>query len=181
MPDTQTTRPERRFATELRIRTNPQFDHEIEPDENEFAFWNPVTATNDLVKLANVALEVTEILTDTRKERLGVEIDLRGVRRKLESIEHDLLVKDPLTPTEAKTLKTIGAALVRRLESASEERQAEVAALRAAEVELEDRLLRLKEIIDASYDWNKTNVQVSDNLKTALAFYKDERKRQYER
>jgi len=166
------------FVDELRIRVNPQFDHDIDPDQNEFAYWNPVSATNDLIKLANAALDVTQAITDGMRERTQLQTELRKVTRLIDQVEHHVLVEDPLTPTEAKTLKTVAAALERRF--VSQGYADKVHELQTTRHELEDRIAKLTDRIDAGHAWNKTNERVSDNLKTALSFYKDERKRAYQ-
>lgn len=168
----------RRLVDELRVRVNPEYDHDVDPEENPYVYWNPVTATNDLVKLANAALEITQAITDAMQERTKLEVALRAVTRELERHEHNLLIDNPLTPTEAKTLKTVAAAIQSRAHMAGAFDHIEV--LRSKQAELEDRIVVLKERIDAGHAWNKTNERVSDNLKTALAFYKDERKRAYQ-
>lgn len=168
----------RPLAEELRVRVNPEFDHEIEPEQNAFAYWNPVSATNDLIKLANAALEITQAITDAMRERTQLKVELRQVNRQLEDLENLVLVDDPLTPTEAKTLKTVAAALERRFQVQGYEEGART--LRDKRDTLTDRIMKLDDRIEAGHAWNKTNERVSDNLKTALAFYKDERKRAYQ-
>lgn len=168
----------RRLADELRVRVNPEYDHDVDPEENPYQFWNPVTATNDLVRLANAALEITQAITDAMQERTKVEVALREVTRELEMLEHNLLVDNPLSPTEAKTLKTVAAAVQSRAHMSGHFDQLQ--SLRERQAQCEDRILLLKERIDAGHAWNKTNERVSDNLKTALSFYKDERKRAYQ-
>jgi hypothetical protein len=168
----------KKLSDDLRIRVNPEFDHEADPDANEFAFWNPVSATNDLIKLANAALEITQAVTDAMQERTRLKIDLRNAERDLEALERAVMVSEPLSPTEAKSNKTISGALQRRFES---EGYAEsVGELRAKRDRLEDRIEKLQDRIDAGHFWLKTNERVSDNVKTALAFYKDERRRAYQ-
>lgn len=163
---------------ELRIRVNPEFDHDIDPDQNEFAYWNPVSATNDLIKLANAALEITQAISDAIMEKTQLEIELKAVTRELEDLENHALVEDPLTPTEAKTLKTVAAALERRY--AVQGYTEVVRELKTKRDALADRMVKAEGKISAGHVWNKTNERASDNIKTALSFYKDERKRAYQ-
>lgn len=163
---------------ELRIRVNPRFDHDIEPEENEFAYWNPVSATNDLIKLANSTLEITQAITDAMRERTQLHIELRQVSREIEEVENHVQVEDPLTPTEAKTLKTIAAALQRRVSMQGYDEH--MKKLRDRKDSISDRIDKLDDRIEAGHAWNKTGERVSDNIKTALSFYKDERKRAYQ-
>lgn len=166
------------LADDLRIRVNPQYDHDIDPEENEFGYWNPVSAVNDLIKLANAALEITQAITDAMRERTQLELELRKVTRQIDELENQALVADPLTPTEAKTLKTVAAALQRRFVASGA--QDVVEQLRTQRDTLADRIEKLKDRIEAGHVWNKTNERVSDNVRTALSFFKDERRRAYQ-
>lgn len=173
-----TTEAKRKLVDDLRIRVNPGFDHDVDPEENEFAYWNPVTATNDLIKLANAALEITQAITDAMQEKTQLEVELRKMTRELDDLENKMLVDEPLSPTEAKTLKTVAAALERRFASSGYADAAHD--LRAKRDALSDRIVKLQNRIDAGHTWNKTNERVSDNIKVALSFYKDERRRAYQ-
>lgn len=166
------------MADQLKVRVNPEFDHEIDPEQNEFAYWNPVSAVNDLVRLANAALDITQSITDDMQERMRLQQTLRELNRQLDTVENHVLVEDPLTPTEAKTLKTVSAALERRF--VSQGYSEEVAKVKAERDKVADKIAKLDDRIDAGHVWNKTNERVSDNIKTALAFYKDERRRAYQ-
>lgn len=172
------TTPKPTLSDQLRIRVNPEFDHDVDPDANDAAYWNPVSAVNDLIKLANAALEITQMVTDTMRERTKVQVELKNVERDIESLERHVVVEDPLTPTEAKSNKTIAAALQRRYEHQGYEDR--VSELRTKRDNLEDQLYKLQSRIEAGHTWNKTNERVSDNLKVALSFYKDERRRAYQ-
>jgi uncharacterized coiled-coil DUF342 family protein len=163
---------------QLRLRVNPEFDHDIEPEDNQFAYWNPVSATNDLIKLANSTLEITQAITDAMRERTKLTIALREVSRELEDVENTVMVQEPLSPTEAKTLKTISAALERRFETQGYVDH--VRKLKDKRDKLNDEIEKLDDRIEAGHAWNKTSERVSDNLKTALSFFKDERRRAYQ-
>lgn len=166
------------LADQLLVRVNPEYDHDIDPEQNEFSYWNPVSATNDLIKLANAALQITQAITDAMQTRVRLKVELRNVERDLEALERAVMVADPLTPTEAKSNKTISGALQRRFEDQGYADA--VGDLRTKRDALEDRIEKLQERIDSGHAWNKTNERVSDNIKTALAFFKDERRRAYQ-
>lgn len=168
----------RRLADELKVRTNPEYDHDVDPEENPYVFWNPVTATNDLIRLANAGLEITQAISDARQERAQLEMQSRTTTREIERRENALLIADPLSASEAKTLKTVAAAIQGRAYASGASEVLE--ALYNQKNALEDRILELKDQIDIGHDWNKTNERVSDNLRTALSFFKDERKRAYQ-
>lgn len=168
----------RKLAEELRLKVNPHFDHEVDPEENEFAYWNPVSATNDLIKLANAALEVTQAVTDALQEKTQVRLKRKQLEREIDTLEKQLLVFDPPSPSETKTTKLVAAAIERRaLESDQAER---LTALREQCFALERKELELEGHVDVGMMWAKTNEKVSDNIKTALAFYKDEKRRAYQ-
>lgn len=166
------------LADQLRIPVNPQYNHDAPPEENEFALWNPVSATNSLIVLANAALDVAQAISDEMADRLQTWRTKKDVERRIDEMEQRLLVKDPLSPTEAKTLKLVSAAVWRRAlaEGVSQELQA----LYDERQALEEALQEHDQRIEAGLMWNKTNEKVSDNVRSALSFFKDERKRAYQ-
>jgi hypothetical protein len=168
----------RRLADELRLRTNPHYDHDVDPAENEFEFWNPVSATNDLIKLANSALEIAQVVSDAMTEKVKVKVQRKLLERQIDAIEKKLLVEDPPSPSETKTTKLVAAAIERR--AAESGKGEELYTLRKELAELEDREAELEGTVDTGMMWAKANEKVSENIKTALSFYKDERKRAYQ-
>lgn len=172
-----TEKKARRLGDELMIRTNPEYDHEVDPSENEFQFWNPVSATNDLIKLANAALEVGQAVSDSMKRRTAAAVKRRELELQLEDLERELLVKEPPSASEAKSLKLISAAVERRATEAG--RLEELQKIRAQiDVYIKAESIEQHKI-DSGMMWLKVNERVSDNLKSALSFYKDERRREY--
>jgi hypothetical protein len=171
--------PKRLLAEELKVRVNPHYDHDVDPEQNEFGFWNPVSVTNDLVKLANAVLEVTQEISVKTEERQRQKKDRRKAERRLESIESELLADDKLSPTEAKTLKTVAAAIHARARKSIHAPEYEALTIQLGD--LEERIGTLDAELDVLHEWNKTAEKIGDNLKTALSFYKDERRREYGR
>lgn len=167
-----------KLAEKLKLRTNPDYDHSLDPDVDQPAFWSPITATNDLVKLANAALDVAQAVNDAMARKTRVTIEHRQVRRQIEQLEKELIYADPLTPTEAKTVKLVEAAVYRRAEAAG--RMDEYEALLTEQQGLEDIILECEAHIENGLMWNKVNQNVSENIKTALSFYKDEKRRAYQ-
>jgi hypothetical protein len=165
------------MSDRLRIAVNPNYDHD-DPDSNEFGYWNPVTATNDLIRLANAALDIAQSISDARHTRVTLKQQLRELERQLDELERRVLNQDPLSPTEAKTLKTVAAAVYRRFDAHGIVDQAK--ALQDQMAVVVDQLDHLDDRIETGHMWLKTNSQVSDNIQTALSFYKDERKRAYQ-
>jgi hypothetical protein len=168
---------ERNFADELRIRTNPHYDHAREPEENPVDYWNPVSATNDLIKVANATLEITSHVSKDMKDLMTVRTRRKQLERDIEAFERDLLVKEPPATGETKSTKLVAAAIERRATAAGTLPQylamlTELAQLAQDEVRLDSR-------IERGHLWLKTAERLSDNIKTALSFYKDERKHDY--
>lgn len=168
----------RRLADDLRVPVNPLYDHDVDPEENPYQFWNPVSATNTLIVLANAALEVSQAVSDEMAARTQTWRRKKEVEKEIDRLEQQLIVNDPLTPTEAKTNKLVAAAVWRR--AIDQGMQETLQDLYAERDRLEELHHEHDERIDAGLMWNKTNERVSDNVKTALSFYKDERKRSYQ-
>lgn len=169
--------PKRSFADELKIRVNPHYDHTVDPENNEFSYWNPVSANNDLVKMANATLEITSQISQDMAVLLKVRVAKKEAEHLLEVFERDLLVKEPPSASETKTNKLVAAAVQRR---------AVAAGLVETYTNLVDTIhqsdqaeMKLNNRIDRAHLWLKTAERVSDNIKTALSFYKDERKHDY--
>ena len=167
----------RRFAEELKVRTNPHYDHNVDPSENEVDFWNPVSATNDLIKVANATLELTAQISRDMTLRLRVKTRRKQVEHDLEQFERALLVAEPPSAAETKTNKLVAAAVERRAKSAGtlgkyHEMLQELTELSSDDMAIESR-------IDRAQLWLKTAERLSDNIKTALSFYKDERRNEY--
>ena len=150
------------LADDLKVRVNPEYDHDIDPDANDFAYWNPVSATNDLIKLANSALQITQAITDAMQDRMRLNIELRNIERDLETLERAVMVADPLTPTEAKSNKTISGALQRRFEDQGYADS--VSELRSKRDKLEDRIDKLQELIDAGVLDEATHTFTGDHV-----------------
>lgn len=168
------TKP-RKLADELRIRVNPHYDHDVEPSENEIQYWNPVSATNDLIKLANAAIDVAQRISDTMREKTRVTLERRTAEHELEDLERRLLVGEPPTASEAKSTKLTNAAIDRRAKEQGELEK--LTGLRTRLRALDAEVERAQSTIDTGYMWMKANERMSDNIKSALSFYKDERRR----
>lgn len=165
----------RKLSQELRIRVNPTYDHDVAPEENEFQYWNPVSATNDLIKLANAALDTAQRISDSMRAKTELATEKRELENLLDSLERELLVKEPPSASEAKSLKLINAAIERRAKEQGKER--ELKELRNELQVLESDMEREQSVIDTGFMWLKANERMSDNIKSALSFYKDERRR----
>lgn len=165
----------RKLSEELKIRVNPNYDHEAGPEGNEIQYWNPVSATNDLIKLANAALETAQRISDSMRAKTELSTEKREVENDLEKLERELLVKEPPTASEAKSLKLINAAVERRAQEQG--RNEELNQLRDELRSIEADMEKEQSVIDKGFMWLKANERMSDNIKSALSFYKDERRR----
>lgn len=171
--DRTPTKPARRsLARELRVPTNPQYDHDAAPEENEFAFWNPVTATNKLVMLANSDLELTEAVADAMRQRNGHRLLLEEAERELEGLERELLATQPLGNAESKNNKTTAAAVYARAVDTG--RKAAYDALQTRVATHRTAVTKLTGQIDRWMAWIQASERVGRHLQTALSFWKAE-------
>lgn len=161
----------------MRIVTNPHFDLEIDPSENEFAYVNPVALNNDLIKLANEMITLAEAKVEAIKAIQKLKLERKKLERALDDLEQQLLRDDPLSPSEAKSLKTIAAAAARRAKESGH--LATIDELRAKIRAVEDQIDKHDAIIRTSDIYWDTAERVSENIKTHLSFVKDEKKRAY--
>lgn len=161
----------------MEIKVNPHYDLDLPPEDQDFSYWNPVSATNDLLKLSNIAIELTQSASAAIRERLEVRVTRKQKIREIETIEKQLLVEEPPSPSEVKTSKLVEAAIDRRALAAG--RAEPLDALRREVGSLEDRERMLDDKVDSLMLWIKINEKVCDNIKTALSFYKDERRHEH--
>lgn len=165
-------KPKPRKAPLLQVPTNPDYVHDVDPEENEFQFWNPVAATNKLIMLSNADLSTTEAVSDAIGERNTHKEALEEAERKLERLERALVAQRPLGNTESKNNKTTAAAIYARAIDAGRQHEYDalqdtIAARRAAVTRLTGRIDRWMVWIDASE-------RVGRHLQTALSFVKSD-------
>lgn len=162
-------------AAIMRIQTNPSYQLDVDPTEQEWAYVNPVQLSNDLITIANELLVLAEANAEAIKSNQRLRLDRKKLEREQDDFETSLLAKDPLNPSEAKSLKTIAAAIERRVQQG--QLTAPVVARRAKLREFEDQIDRNDAIIKAAKLYWDTGVQVSTNLTVKLSWEKDERRR----
>jgi hypothetical protein len=159
----------------LKIRVNPAYDPLVDPTEQEWAYVNPVALNNDLISIANEMLVLAEAQATAIKENQEYRLAKKKLARLIDRYEVKLLAKDPLAPSEAKSLKTIAAAIARRTYEGGWEEWL---------TKQQDKLEELEDLIDeneatikrARLYW-ETGDKISGNIQTHLSFVKDERKR----
>jgi hypothetical protein len=156
----------------IKIPVNPTYDLEVDPSENEFAYVNPVSLTNQLIVLANEGITLAEIRTGAERKIAELKLERRKVERAIEDLEERLLRDEPLSPSEAKSLKTIGAAVARRVLQAGEQETFET--LRGKLRALDDQIEQQQQLANRSRIYTDTVEQVSENIKTALSYIKRE-------
>lgn len=171
------TPPKRKTPADImRIRTNPHFQLDEDPNEQEWAYVNPVQLSNDLIVIANEMLVLAEESSKAIKDNQKARLEKKKLERLLEDLETDYLAKDPLTPSEAKSLKTIAAAIERRIvQGAAHLTQYRV--WKSSARDLEDRMDRNEAIIRAAKLYWETAEKVSSNITVKLSWEKDERRR----
>lgn len=162
-------------ADRMRIRTNPHYQLDVDPTEQEWAYVNPVQLNNDLITIGNELLTLAELsalaIKDNRRLRLGK----RKLEREQEDFETRLIAEDPLSPSEAKSLKTIAAAIQRRVQQQqlTQEVSDRITKIRT----LEDEIERNDTIIKTAKLYYDAGDKVCDNITVHLSYVKDERRR----
>lgn len=161
------------IADRLKIQVNPEFDHEAEPEDQPVAYVNPVRLNNDLIRLSNQLV----LFAEERARLIGRRTKLRHQRRSIEtareSRERVLLRDTPLSPAEAKSLKTIEAAVARRAQLSGEE--AQFAAWDAELGTIEAELDKIEAAMDVYSVYAHTTERMTDNIKSHLSYVKAER------
>ena len=159
----------------MRVRTNPHYQMDVDPTEQEWAYVNPVQLNNDLITIANELLTLAEASAHAVRANQRLRLDKRKLERAQEDFETDLLAKDPLAPSEAKSLKTIAAAIERRVQQ--QQLSAIVSTRREQIRALEDEIDQNDATIRAAKLYYDAGEKVSDNITVHLSWVKDERRR----
>lgn len=162
-------------ADRMKIRTNPAFDKNVDPQEQEWAYVNPVALNNDLITIGNEMISLAEIMVGCIKENQQLRLDKKKLQRKQDDFETKLIAEDELSPSEGKNLKTTAAAIAKRVK----QRQfgTEVSDRLEKIRQLEDQIDKNEEIIKSAKLYWDTAERVSENIKTHLSWKKDEKKR----
>jgi hypothetical protein len=162
-------------ADRMRIRTNPAFDKTVEPQEQEWAYVNPVALNNDLITIGNEMISLAEVMVACIKENQRYRLDKKKLQREQDSLETRLLSEDQLNPSEGKNLKTTAAAIAKRIK---DHQFTTIVSNRMANIEhLEDLIEKNEEIIKTAKIYWDSAERLSDNIKTHLSWKKDEKKR----
>lgn len=162
-------------ADRMRIRTNPAFDKDVDPQDQEWAYVNPVALNNDLITIGNEMITLAEAMVGCIKENQRYRLDKKKLQRAQDSLEVRLLSEDQLNPSEGKNLKTTAAAIAKRVK---EKQFSKEVADRMSKIEqLEDAIERNEEIIKTAKIYWDSAERLSDNIKTHLSWKKDEKKR----
>lgn len=164
-------------ATRMKIKTNPAFDPDTDPTEQEWAYVNPVALNNDLIVIANEMLTLAEYTVQAINENKGYRLSRRKLQREQDDFETKLLAEDPLNPAEGKNLKTTAAALERRITQGQHSKVTEDRVKRIREYE--DAIERNDDIIKTAKIYWDTAERISDNIKTHLSFVKDEKRNRF--
>lgn len=160
-------------ADRLRVKVNPEYDHDEPPESQEFAYVNPVALNNDLIKIANEMLALADASVAAQKKVVKAKLEKRKLERELEGIEEDLLRDDALSPSEAKSLKTIQAAVARRAKE--NDKLAKIAQLRVSIAQLEDVIETQHATVSIAKLYWDTADRLGDNIKIHLSYVKRDR------
>lgn len=164
-----------KLVSPRQIPVNPYFNLDGDPHDNEFAYVNPVALNNQLIVLANEQLTLAQVRVSAERGITRLKLELRKVERDIEDLEETLLRDEPLSPSEAKSLKTIAAAVARRVKEAGKE--AAFATLRQSARAYADEIERASALVARARIYSDTAMNVSDNIKTHLSYVKSEREK----
>ena len=160
--------------SDLMIPTNPEYDWEVDPN-TQFDFVNPVVLNNKLMQHANAAITVTQAIVTANRKLNDLESKRVLLETELEDLEQKVLAKQPPTPAEAKTLKQLGAYIIRMMEQADDPSDY------ARYLQVKDELSGMaKEMAEhrMSVDNGRQVFQMlkmlSEEIKTHLSFVKNE-------
>lgn len=162
-------------ADRMRVRTNPAFDQDLDPQEQEWAYVNPVALNNDLVKIGNEMLTLASAMVQAINDNKKLRLEKKKLQRLQDDFETGLLASDPLNPSEGKNLKSTAAAIARRVKQGQHSALVEERTKKIREYE--DGIERNEDIIKTAKIYWDTAEKLSENLKTHLSWVKDERKR----
>lgn len=173
--DSPEARREPTVGARLRIRVNPAFDLERDPSAQDAVYVDPDALNNDLITIANEMVRLAEIEVAAMQENKQLRLRKRKLERILTEFETRLMAEDPLSPTEAKSLKLTAAAVLRRVADGGYTAWVEQRRTRLAQ--LENRIAENAETIQMAKLYWETAERLSDNIKTHLAYVKEERRR----
>lgn len=157
----------------LQIPVNPNYDWNKDPSE-QANYFNPVTLCNREVAYANKIIEIASKLAAANKQLAVARLRARTVRREITRIEAGLLGgQEP--PKEYTKNLVLQAAYVQQLVRGSE--YADNHRLLSDElITLEDSIEEQDAKINSGYKALDALKLASQNLQTALSFYKAEMK-----
>lgn len=172
-PDTTREKPLKRpYSARLKVKVNPTFDHDLDPDEQGFTYTNPVAINNEVIRLSNEMTTLAGAQGDALRAIAKLRLEKGKLERAQEDVEERLLRDHPLAPSEAKSNKTIAAAIARRvLEAGLEE---EFVTRRATIREIEDRIADHQATVDIAALYWKTADKLCTNCQTHLSWLKKE-------
>lgn len=165
-------------ATKLGVPVNPAYDFDREPQDNEFAYVNPVTLNNHQILLANEMARLADVCVAAMRANAANRKEKRLAERELRDREEGLLAETPLTATEAKNLQTTNAAIVRRAQEVPAVWQ-QIQELRQLIRQYEDAIDDNEALIERAQLYWKTADRMGEAIKTHLSYVKDDRKRAY--
>lgn len=157
------------------IPVNPNYDTDVPPEDQEFAYVNPVTLNVHQIELANEMARLADVEVKAKRDAVAHRLEKKKLERQVRDLEEALLANDPLKPTEAKNLQTTAAAIRRRAIAA--EQWDTLTALRQQIHALEDLIETADGLVDRARVYWTTAQHMNDAIKTHLAYVKDEWKR----
>ena len=152
---------------------NPQYDWAV-PAADQVEYANPVTVNNQVLLLANYAIEVTQSIVATNRKIRDAKEALKAAKHAKDDFQYDLMRTYPPPATATKSLALMEA-FVRNsaFVAGTQEQYIELRkAVNAAELAME----RLDIDLDASKQVWDTVKLLGIHLQTFLSFVKSDKK-----
>lgn len=160
------------IAQQLQVIVNPQFDHGTEPEDQEVTYVSPVRLANELVRISNVMGQIAAGIAKLAEEMTGLKRERRLLSDARASLERELLRDIPLSPAEAKSLKTIEAAVSSRAMMSGKSETLDLFDEQIQQLSIRIDAIQAKRDVYDSYQ--DTAHRMTDNLRTVLSYQKQE-------
>lgn len=156
----------------LPIPTNPNYDWS--EGQNQANFFNPVTLCNKEIQYANDIITITGQLIEYNREIGAKKFRLRQLEDQREDMETAALADQPPSQAESKNLKLLSAYILNAILTSSNAEEYQRVCAEQAEIEQDLIPLEIKKSsAESALDALKL---VSQNIQTALSYYKAEMK-----
>lgn len=157
----------------LTLPVNPAYDFSLDP-EDQLPYANPVALNNSLVYLANSMASIAERLSSAMARVAELKGLIQVETQHMDQLSRALLVAEPLSASESKSLKTIEAAVQSRAKANGVGDTLDE--LRERVVQLEVQLHDAETKVARYRLYWETADRLSRNVTNHLSYVKDERR-----